>query len=493
MEGAASVPVLVEMRGVAKRYGAVQANADIDLRLHAGEVHALVGENGAGKSTLAKILYGYVQPDSGEILLEGRRVDLRSPREARAHRIGMVFQNFMQVPALTVLENIELYLTDLPAVPRYAVVAARILELAKRFGLNVDLDAPVRQLSVGDQQKVEILKLLVSNARVLIFDEPTRVLAPHEVEGLFRVFDALKSEGYAILFITHKLREVARCANRITALRGGRVTGHFDTPQNDVDKLVSMMFGERAGGGFVGEAHAVPRETARPVLELRGVSARAIGSEVALNNLNLRVGAGEIVGIAGVSGSGQKELGDLVLGLRPLSAGRKWFRGEDASSWSIAEMREEGLAFIPEEPLAMAAVGGMSVRENLSLGTGDRYHQGVGLDWQQLRSTMEKSFAALAFPVPPLDLPVAALSGGNVQRVVIAREMAHDPRLILALYPTRGLDVRSAASVHELLRRASNNGSGVLFISEDLDELAEMADRLLVLFAGEVVGEFKRG
>ena len=488
---AAGMPLL-EVRGVSKRYGPVLANDQVDLTLFGGEVHALLGENGAGKSTLSKIIYGFTQPDAGTVQLAGEPVALRSPRDARALGIGMVFQNFMLIPAMSVLENIALFLTDLPAVVRREAVARRIREFGERFGLHVDPSALVRQLSVGDQQKVEILKLLLARARVLILDEPTKVLAPHEVEALFRVFHALKAEGYAILFITHKLREVLACADRITVMRQGRVAGGFGPGQADAEALVKLMFGEGAGAGA--PAPAEPRPAgAEPILELRGASARAAGSETALTGLDLCVQAGEIVGVAGVSGSGQKELGDLILGLRPLSLGSKRLCGDDASNWSIARMREAGVAFVPEDPLVMAAVPGMSVRENLYLGTGRRYWRGARIAWGALEAAMGESFRALAFPVPRLDPPIAALSGGNLQRVVIAREMAHAPVLVVALYPTRGLDVRSAASVRDLLRRARDGGSGVLMISEDLDELAEMADRLCVLYGGALVGCFPRG
>jgi ABC-type uncharacterized transport system ATPase subunit len=245
---------LIEARGIAKRYGSVQANDCVSIRLNGGEVHALLGENGAGKSTLSKILYGFVRPDSGEILAGGKAVDLRSPRDARALGVGMVFQNFMLIPALSVAENIALFLTDLPAVPRRGDVANRIRGFAERFGLRVDPSAPVRQLSVGDQQKVEILKLRLADARVLILDEPTKVLAPHEALALFRVFETLKAEGYAILFITHKLREVVACADRITVMKQGCVSGTLDGGQADAATLVAMMFGERgrrknSGGG----------------------------------------------------------------------------------------------------------------------------------------------------------------------------------------------------------------------------------------------------
>ena len=490
LTGAQATPLL-EARGISKRYGPVLANDGIDLKLQRGEVHALLGENGAGKSTLSKILYGFTRPEAGSLLSAGRRVDLRSPADARALGIGMVFQNFMLIPALSVLENIALFLTDLPLVVRRRDLEQRIRAIGERFGLSVDPSAPVRQLSVGDQQKVEILKLLLAQAQVLIFDEPTKVLAPHEASALFEVFRALRREGYAILFITHKLPEVLATADRITVLRQGRVAGGFASGQADPADLVNLMFGERLAGEAL-EAQQAPGAL-EPILELRGAATRAAGSETALKGLDLTLGAGEIVGVAGVSGSGQKELGDLILGLRGLAAGTKVFCAQDASGWSIKRMREAGVAFIPEDPLVMAAVPGMSVRENLALGTGRRYHKGPVLDWPALESVMAASFKALAFPMPRLAPPIGALSGGNLQRVVLARELAHHPKLIIALYPTRGLDVRSAASVRDLLRRARAEGAGVLLISEDLDELAGLSDRLLVLYDGALAGAFRRG
>jgi general nucleoside transport system ATP-binding protein len=491
MSASPAVP-LAETRGISKRYGNVQANEEVSLALNGGEVHALLGENGAGKSTLSKILYGFTRPDSGQVLVAGQAVELRSPRHARAGGIGMVFQNFMLIPALSVRENIELFLTDLPPVIRREAVEERIRRHAERFGLRVDLRAPVRQLAVGDQQKVEILKLLLADARVLILDEPTKVLAPHEVAELFKVFEALKAEGYAILFITHKLREVIACADRITVMRQGRVTGELPRGQADPRTLVNMMFGEDGVGARAGiEGPRLPAGEA--LLELEAVTARAAGSETALRDITLTIAEREIVGVAGVSGSGQKELGDLILGLRPLAAGRKSFLGTDTSRWSIGRTREGGVAFVPEDCLAMAAVPGMSVRENLVLGTGRRYHRGAVIDWRLLEARMADSFRALDFPFPRLNSAMGGLSGGNLQRVVIAREMAHRPKLVVALYPTRGLDVRSAASVRELLQRTRDSGAGVLLISEDLEELGEMSDRLFVMYGGTLVGEFPRG
>ncbi|HTP57702.1 MAG TPA: ATP-binding cassette domain-containing protein, partial [Spirochaetia bacterium] len=429
----------------------------------------------------------------GQIISDGKMVSLHSPRDARALGVGMVFQNFMLIPAFSVAENIALFLTDLSPVLRKGVIEERIRRLAERFGLRVDPAAPVRQLSIGDQQKVEILKLLLARARILILDEPTKVLAPHEVEELFRVFAALKADGYAILFITHKLREVLTCADRITVMRQGRVAGELGRGQADAGTLISMMFGEQGVGvrsEGVGPARGLPRQA---LLELRGAGTHATGSEPALRGIDLRIDEGEIVGVAGVSGNGQKELGDLILGLRPLAAGGKLFQGADASTWSIGKMRESGVAFVPEDCLGMAAVPGMSVRENLVLGTGRRYWKGASIDWTSLESRMTGSFQSLDFPVPRLAMPAGGLSGGNLQRVVVAREMAHEPKLVVALYPTRGLDVRSAISVRDLLRKVRDSHSGVLLISEDLEELAEMSDRLLVMYGGTMVGEFARG
>jgi len=495
------LPAVLEARQITKRYGSVTANDSVDLQLNSGEVHALLGENGAGKSTLSKILYGFTRADSGQILSNGSVIELHSPRDARRVGTGMVFQNFMLVPALSVLENIALFLPNLPRILRPAALARRIRQRAEQLGLAVDLRSPVRQLSVGSQQKVEILKLLLADARVLILDEPTKVLAPHEVEDLLRTFDALKKEGYSILFITHKLREVLACADRITVMRHGRVSGELSRSEASEETLVSMMFEsaparpntDPAGGFRLSEPP--PRadaHTAR-LLELQGASSHATGSETILRDIELSVGEGEIVGIAGVSGNGQKELGDLVLGLRPLSRGRRMLFGAEASAWSVERIRQAGVAVIPEDALGMAAVPLMSVRENLSLGTGHRYHRGTAVDWRALESDMSRSFERLRFPVPNLDAPVRSLSGGNVQRMVVAREMAASPRLIVALYPTRGLDVRSTAAVRGLLRAARDEGRGVLLVSEDLDELAEMSDRLLVMFQGGMVGAFPRG
>ncbi len=480
---------LLSVKKITKSFADVLANDHVDLDLFPGEVLAILGENGAGKSTLMKILYGFYHADSGEIFLEGKQIQIRSPQEARNYGIGLVFQDFVQVPAFNVLENIILFSAGLPFVLNSRDLLPKILRISEKYALKIDPFAPLGKLSVGERQKVELIKLLLAEAKMLIFDEPTRNLAPHEIEGLFQIFANLRSDGFSVVFITHKLKEALHCANRIAVMRRGQITGILSVQESSEEKLISLMFGET-----ISEFPTLPKVPTpmgtEPILELRGIETLAADKAEGLKEINLKVYPGEIVGIAGVSGNGQKELGDVVLGIQKCSRGRKYLFGQEATHWSVAQVRAKGVAFIPEDPLMMASFPWLTIKENMALGNVEKYSRrnGFSIDWETVRVDLEESLARLGFKLPPSFSLVKNLSGGNIQRMILAKELARNPKLIVAFYPTRGLDVRSASRTRELLLLYRNAGAGILLISEDLAELFALCDRLLVLFRGQIVG-----
>jgi len=479
------------MRGITKAFPGVLANDQINLDIFASEVHALLGENGAGKSTLMKILYGFYRLDSGQILSNGQPVTIQSPHDARALKMGMVFQDFSLIPALSVMENLALFLPRLPAVLDVKGINQRIREVSERYGLDINPEAMVSQLSIGELQKVEILKLLLADARLLILDEPTRVLAPHEVQALFKVIDSLKKDGYAIVLITHKLKEVLECADRITILRGGRVAGTLLRSEVDEEGLISLMFEKKLGSPIVTHKRVSP-EKAAPLLELRDVWTHAEGLETSLKGIDLKVNPGEIVGVAGVSGNGQKELGDVAMGLIHCSRGKKFIFNQDFTDKSIQEVRMSGVAFIPENPLTLSIAPFMTVLQNIAITRTKKYARlgGLSMDWQAVQADVDRSTQKLGFSFP-LYILARSLSGGNLQRMVVAREMIDEPRLIIASYLTRGLDVQSTIAARQALVQARDNGAGVLLILEDLEELLALSDCLIVLYTGKIVGNFR--
>jgi ABC-type uncharacterized transport system ATPase subunit len=482
----ASAPAIVAMRGIVKRFGALIAvdHADFDLR---PGVHALLGENGAGKSTLVKILYGYEPADEGEIRFDGCAAEIRTPGDARRLGIGLVFQQPTLIPALTVTENVALFLPDLPRVLRHREIERQIREIAERYGLAVDPTRRAGTLSLPEQQRVEIVRVLLAGARILIFDEPTSTLPTQEIDALFAVFRRLRDDGYPIVVITHKLAEVFALADVVTVMRHGAVVATCPIGEVDEERLVTLMFGETPAEASFERAHGC--ETREPVLELQGIT--AFGDGRPLLDLDLKLAPNEIVGVAGIAGSGQRELAAAVVGMSRIQEGRRLLGGRDASRWSVRRIREAGVAFVPESPLGQELIWNMTLEENILLGSPDLYSRrgGLSLDRPAVRETWEHAVAALDLDLPDPGRRAGTLSGGNAQRFALARELVRDPKVLVALYPTHGLDVVTTSTVEQLLLRARDHGCAVLLVSQDLAELRALADRLLVMRDGRIVGE----
>ncbi len=484
----------VEARGITKRFpGGVVANLGVDLQVHPGEVHALLGENGAGKSTLSNVLTGLYRPDEGEIRLWGAPLELRSPRHAIEAGVGMVHQHFRLVAPFTVAENVVLGEHG-PYRPR--VAAQRVRELGERHGLPVDPTARTGQLSVGQQQGVEILKALARDARVLILDEPTAVLTPQESEVLFGVLRAMAAEGRAVIFISHKHEEVIAVSDRVTVLRDARSVGTVTTAETSSRDLAQLMVGRevvlrraRPADHRLGTPSA-DTATEAPALRVTGVHARHDRGGPALDGIGLEVAAGEIVGVAGVSGNGQRELAEVIAGMRPIQAGTIEIAGRPLTGADPRRARALGVAHVPEDRLHTGTAASLSVEDNLAL-LGYRHRPlstGPFLRRKRIRDRATDLVASFAIRTPATTTPVRLLSGGNVQKVVLARELSGQPTVLVAAAPTRGLDVGAIEAVRQLLVDAAGRGVGVLLISEDLDELLDLADRITVIYEGRVVG-----
>jgi ABC-type uncharacterized transport system ATPase subunit len=483
----------LRLSGITKRFGELAANDHIDLTAEAGEIHALLGENGAGKTTLMNVLAGLSRPDEGTVSLDGRAVHFANPGEAIRAGIGMVHQNFMLIPAFTVAENIVLGFerTRLLGFLDRRGAAAEIRALSRRFGLEVDPDALVGELSVGQQQRVEIVKALAREARALILDEPTAVLTPQETEELFAVMRALRDSGRTILFITHKLKEVLAIADRITVIRLGRVVATLRPSETSEQELASMMVGR-------GVELTVAKEPARPgepVLEVRQLTVADELGQVAVDGVSFQVRAGEILAVAGVQGNGQTELARAITGLTSASEGRVRVGGQDVSGAPPKRILRAGVAHIPEDRLRDGLVGDFSVAENLILDVHDEppFSRGGALDWRTIEKVAEERVREFDIRTPSVHFPAKTLSGGNQQKVIVARELSRRIRLVVASQPTRGLDVGSVEYVHSRLVAARDAGAGVLLISAELDEVLALADRIVVMYRGRLSGPYLAG
>jgi ABC-type uncharacterized transport system ATPase subunit len=481
------VPAL-DMRGITKRYPSVVANDHVDLEVWPGEIHALLGENGAGKSTLMNILYGLARPDEGEILLDGTPVRIASPADAIARGISMVHQHFMLVPVLTVAENILLGEETManPVFIDREEARRRIVELGRRFGFEIDPDARVGSLSVGWQQRVEILKALYRDARILVLDEPTAVLTPQETEEIFGVLKRLAAEGRSIVFISHKLYEVLEIADRITVMRRGRVVGQRVPDETDEDDLAELMVGREVQLTVDrGESHP-----GQPLLRVENLAVRDDRGNEAVRGVSFEIRGGEIFGIAGVAGNGQDELVQALIGLRKPTSGHVRLAGRDVTARSPRGMNEAGVTYVPADRHRFGLVLPFTIADNLALTRYYRspYAHGILRDDAAIEAAATRAISEFDIRVPSPVSRASTLSGGNQQKVVIAREFAGEPSLLILDQPTRGLDVGSIEFIHRQAIAKRDAGAAILLVSAELDEVLELSDRIAVMYRGAIVG-----
>ena len=485
-----AAPPAIELIGVDKSFGPVHANRQVNLRVERGVIHGIVGENGAGKSTLMSILYGFYEADAGEIRVNGEVVRIRSSREAIGHGIGMVHQHFMLVPPLSVLENVMLGAEGGPLLARgAAAVRARLAHLAKEYALEVDPDAIVGDLSVGLQQRVEILKALVRGAEILVLDEPTAVLTPSEADQLFEMLRVLKSQNKTIVFITHKLREIMSLTDRVSVMRRGEMVGTFETAATSPPELADAMVGRKV----ILKIDKGPAHPGAVVLEARALNVQDDRGVTRLSDVSFTLRAGEILGIAGVAGNGQSELLEALSGIRPLSAGEIWLNGAalPASTRDPKAMRRHGVGHVPEDRHRVGLIMPFEACESGMLGFHDEKIYGAGVLFDRAAIVADEAAKMDAYDIRPRAplLRTANFSGGNQQKIVLAREIERNPAVILVGQPTRGVDIGAIEFIHKRIVAMRDAGKAVLLVSVELDEIFALADRIIVLCGGRVTGE----
>ncbi len=477
----------LKMRGIVKRFPGVLANDHVDFDVKAGEIHALLGENGAGKSTLMKILYGLYAPEEGEIYLNGEQISIHSPTDSINHGIGMIHQHFMLVDTLNVAQNVALGLKS-SREPRLDldVVSERITELSETYGLQVDPQANVGRLAVGERQRVEIIKALYRGAALLVLDEPTAVLTPQEVDDVFVIFRQMARDGHALIFISHKLDEITALTDRVTVLRDGKAIGTRPTSEVTKKDMANMMVGREV----LLERIRPEAQVSEVRLKLENINAVNDRDQQVLKDISLEIRGGEILGVAGVSGNGQRPLAEAIAGLQRVTDGSIFMEGNDVTGLTTSEMLGAGLSYIPEERMHDGVIKDFSVAWNFILQDHIRepYSRGIFLNFKYIDKHSQELIDSFNVKTPSRETPVKNLSGGNIQKLILARELDRRPRVLIAAQPTRGVDIGATEYIHNQLLLQRAEGLATLLISEDLDEILALSDRIMVMFGGEIMG-----
>jgi ABC-type uncharacterized transport system ATPase subunit len=480
---------LLRAKGLTKRFGSLVANRSIHLEVNPGTIHAILGENGAGKSTLMKMLYGVYEPDEGEVFMDGEQVSLHPPTRARARGIGMVFQDFRVVPALTVLDNIALAVEKGWRFNRKKL-RQRIIDISAKYGLAVNPDTYVWQLDLGQRQRLEIVKVLLSpGTRIIIFDEPTSVLVPQEVESFLKMLDLLRKDGYGILLITHKINEVLACADQVSVLRSGDITYTAMREEGLVgETLIKAMMGDKTLKPVI-KPHVEQGSEAKAVMQITGGTLIGDHGESVLNDLQLTLCKGQILGVAGISGSGQRELAEALFGLRRLTTGTLTINGVNMQASTKAFM-EAGVSFVSEDPIKESVIPGFSIMEHMVLDGIPLKQKGAGIDWKHIRDEINNSVEANALALADSTRRADTLSGGNVQRMVLTRALIRKPEILIISYPSRGLDIGTTRTIQQQLIELAEQGTAIILFSEDLDELFKLSDQLVVLSGKQLIGPY---